>query len=132
MAVALLLVGRSGARYPRVVFIGGIRSRRRRPELVAMLDAAVAAIGGSSTDAASTVSEVEAAETAAAVAVAMSIPTSCTDCVGQASGCGGGGCHLTKRDARLALPLSGSPTAQSQTAILTGWSSVHYPHVCLR
>jgi len=99
-----------------------------------MLDAAVAAIGGTSTDAASTVDEVEAAETAAAVAVAMTVPTSCGTCVGQASGCGGRGCHVTAAAAGMAaawpaLALSDSPSALAETAFATGWSSVHYPRV---
>jgi len=102
-----------------------------------MLDAAVAAIGGPSTDAASTVGDVEAAETAAAVAVATTVPTSCDACVGQSSGCGGRGCHVTAAATgpaavRPALALGDNPTALADTAFATGWSSVHYPRVCLR
>lgn len=96
-----------------------------------MLEAATAAIGGPSTDAASTVTEVEAAEEAAATAVAVGMPTSCTDCVGQSSGCGGGGCTLTASMAP-GLPLGKAPAAQAETCQPPGWSLVHCNRVCLR
>ncbi|GAB0498316.1 hypothetical protein MMPV_009657 [Pyropia vietnamensis] len=113
---------------------------RHRPELLAMLEAATAAIGGPSTDAAS-LSEVEAAETAAATAVASGVPTSCADCVGQASGCGGGGCTLTAGGsggdgsdggAKSVPPVGQTPSAQDGKCQPPGWSSVGPQPVCLQ
>lgn len=110
---------------------------RCRPELLAMLEAATAAIGGPSTDAASAC-EVEAAEAAAATAVATGTPTSCSTCVGQASGCGGGGCELTtgsgggSGSSPPGLPLGLALAAQAETCQPPGWSSVHCTRVCLR
>lgn len=99
-----------------------------------MLDAATAAIGGPSTDAASAC-EVEAAEAAAATAIAAGVPTSCATCVGQASGCGGGGCALTTGGGgggMPGLPLGLAPAAQAETCQPPNWSSVHCLRVCLR
>lgn len=117
--------------------IVSVSSRRCRPELLAMLEAATAAIGGPSTDAASAC-EVEAAEAAAATAVATGTPTSCSTCVGQASGCGGGGCELTtgsgggSGSSPPGLPLGLALAAQAETCQPPGWSSVHCTRVCLR
>lgn len=105
-----------------------------------MLDAATAAIGGPSTDAAS-LSEVEAAEAGAATAVASGVPTSCADCVGQASGCGGGGCTLTagsngdnasNAGAKSGPPLGLTPSTQNEKCQPAGWSSVERQPVCLQ
>ncbi|OSX78850.1 hypothetical protein BU14_0096s0003 [Porphyra umbilicalis] len=78
---------------PKQQAAAGARGRRQRPELLAVLDAAVAALASGLSDGASTVTsgEWESAEAAAAEAAAATTPHCCDACLGKMGGCGGGG-----------------------------------------
>jgi len=112
----------------------GERARRRRPELLAVLDAAVAALAPGLSDPAAAVAAAadgEGAEEAAAEAAAATTPHCCEECIGKAGGCGGRGCSPGARPVVLAPVGHGASAAGELTSIRSVGGSLRIPNASL-
>jgi len=111
----------------------GARSRRQRPELLAVLDAAVAALAPGLSDGASTVTSEkwEGTEAATAEAATATTPHCCDACLGKMDGCEGRGCTPAARPVVLVAIGHGVSAAGVLTSIRSVGGAVRIPGMCV-